>query len=173
MFDWQISYHGQFCIQLLNPWFCPLYQYSRSSEHITVNRAGSLNRNTAADATADVKITRESRDTLNDRCRWFSSVSLVVQKSPRESLFKDCYFVSGIGGGIASSIGSGINSGINSGIDSGSRITKQFKASAQNDLICFSFHRYNFCKKNLISIRIFQQNILIFFYIFLFFKYER
>ncbi len=27
--------------------------------------------------------------------------SQVVQESPRESLFKDCYFVSGIGSGIA------------------------------------------------------------------------
>ncbi len=42
--------------------------------------------------------------------------SQVVQKSPRESLFKDCYFVSGINSGIGISIGSGIVSGIVSGI---------------------------------------------------------
>ncbi len=44
---------------------------------------------------------KESPDALNDRCRWFSSDSEVVQESPRESLFKDRYFVSGIGSGIA------------------------------------------------------------------------
>ena len=40
-------------------------------------------------------------DALNDRCREFSSDSIVVQESPRESLFKDRYFVCGIGSGIA------------------------------------------------------------------------
>ncbi len=46
-------------------------------------------------------ITRETPDALNDRCRWFSSDSLVVKESPRESLFKDRYSVNGIGSGIA------------------------------------------------------------------------
>ena len=60
------------------------------------------------------RITRESPDGLNDRCRGFSSDSEVVQESPRESLFKDRYFVTGIGSGI------------------GSGIAKRFKAPALN-----------------------------------------
>ncbi len=43
------------------------------------------------------RITRKSRDALNDRCQRFSSDSIVVQESPRESLVRDHYFVSGIG----------------------------------------------------------------------------
>ena len=89
----------------------PLVQFA-----ISQFRAGSLNREPTADSTATKKtwifisfsritqgITRESPAALIDRCRWFSSDSEVVQESPRESLFKDCYFVSGcgIGSGIA------------------------------------------------------------------------
>ena len=47
------------------------------------------------------RIARESPDALIDRCRRFSSDSEVVQDPPEESLFKDRYFVSGIGTGIA------------------------------------------------------------------------
>ncbi len=47
------------------------------------------------------RIPRELLDAIGDQCRWFSSDYLVVQESPRESLFKDRYFVSGIGSGIA------------------------------------------------------------------------
>ena len=47
---------------------------------------------------------RESPAALNDRCRRFSSDSEVVQESPRESLFKDSYFVSGRGIDISSGI---------------------------------------------------------------------
>ena len=44
---------------------------------------------------------QESPAALNDRCWWFSCESEVVQESPWESLFKDCYFVSVRGSGIA------------------------------------------------------------------------
>ena len=47
------------------------------------------------------RITRESPDALNDRWRCLSNDSLVVQESPIESLFKDRYFVGGIGSGLA------------------------------------------------------------------------
>ncbi len=53
-----------------------------------MHRAGSLKRF----ATSDAENHRQAA--LNDQCRWFSSDSEVVQESPRESLFKDRYFVS-------------------------------------------------------------------------------
>ena len=78
--------------------------------------AGSLNRDATAEATADSSaakktwifksfsritkgITRESPAALND-----ARDSQVVQESPRESLFKDRYFVSGRGIGSGSGI---------------------------------------------------------------------
>ncbi len=78
-----------------------------------ITRAGSLNCDATTATTAVKKkwifkscsrITRESPDALNDQCWWYSSDSEVVQESPRESLFKDRYFVRGIG--ISSGIGS-------------------------------------------------------------------
>ena len=42
------------------------------------------------------RITRVSPDALNISCWWFSSDTLLVQESPRESIFKDRYFESGI-----------------------------------------------------------------------------
>ncbi len=47
----------------------------------------------------------ESPDALNDRCRWFPSNSLVFKESPREGLFKDRYFVRGIGSGTGTGTG--------------------------------------------------------------------
>jgi len=44
---------------------------------------------------------RESLENYRTRQMIDASDSEVVQESPRESLFKDCYFVSGIGSGIA------------------------------------------------------------------------
>ncbi len=72
-----ISQPGQKKVKLLRSPFSPWY-----------TRGGSLNRHWRFNFQC-----WESPAALNDRCHWSSSDSEVVQESPRESLFKDCYFV--------------------------------------------------------------------------------
>ncbi len=67
----------------------------------SLNRAGSLNRDAAADATAVAK----NHKRITGRVKWSVAVILKwfydAKNHPRESLFKGGYIVSGIGSGIA------------------------------------------------------------------------